>query len=197
MEIMSRKYPLENCAISVIGVDIPDQEKRIIRIIEELGGTYSPRVTSEVFCVLVKRVGSQHNAIQTLNIPSVDLQWLWDCRSYRRKVSFDQYYAKPFIGLCVSCTGYTNEERNHIEKLVCENGGNFSSKMSRETCTHLMTEEEDPSPTSKYAYAKLWRTVQIVTMKWLTDCHKQKCEEQNYCINWNEHNEAKSFEHSQ
>jgi hypothetical protein len=90
---MSQKHPLENCAVSVIGVDVPDQEKRIIRIIEELGGTYSPRVTNDVFCVLVKRVGSQHNAIQKYKIPCVDLQWLWDCRSYRRRVSFDQYYA--------------------------------------------------------------------------------------------------------
>ena len=173
---MSQKYPLENCSISVIGVDVSDQEKRIIRIIEELGGTYSPRVTNDVFCVLVKRVGSQHNAIEKYKIACVDLQWLWDCRSYRRRVSFDQYFAKPFIGLSVSCTGYTNEERNHIQNCVIENGGEFSSKMSRETCTHLITEEEDPSPTSKYAYAKLWRTVQIVTMKWLTDCNKQKCQ---------------------
>ena len=48
--------------------------------------------------------------------------------------------------------------------------------MSRETCTHLITEEVDPSPTSKYAYAKLWNSVQIVAMKWLTDCKKLKSE---------------------
>ena len=171
----SQLPPLTNCIISVIGVSIPDEEKRIIRIIKELGGTFSSIVTDSVFCALTKKLGFQNNAIKEYEIPTIELQWLWDCRAYRRKLPFDQYYAKPFIGLTISCTGYTNDERNLIEDCVIENGGAFSSKMSRETCTHLITEEEDSSPTSKFAYARLWRTVQIVTMKWLTDCKKSKC----------------------
>jgi twin BRCT domain/BRCA1 C Terminus (BRCT) domain len=174
---MSQLLPLDKCIICVIGVTVPEELSRISRIISELGGTCSPRVTDEVYCVLVKKVGPQHNAIEAFNTPAIELQWLWDCRSYHRKLSFEQYYAKPFIGLCISCTGYTNDERNLIEKCVTENGGEFSSKMSRETCTHLITEEEDPSSTSKFAYAKLWRTVQIVTMKWLTECKKKKCKQ--------------------
>ena len=167
-------YPLDQCQIGVIGVIIPDEEKRIIRIIKELGGTYISQVKSDTFCVLVKKVGPQHSAIQTHQTPAVDLQWLWDCRSYRRKLAFDKYYAKPLIGLVVCCTGYTNEERSFIEECIVGNGGEFSSKMCRETCTHLITEEEDTNPKSKYAYARVWRTVQIVTLKWLTECKRRK-----------------------
>ena len=172
---MLTMLPLEQCKIGVIGVIIPDEEERIIRIIKELGGTYTPAVQSDTYCVLVKKVGPQHGAIQTHNIPAVDLQWLWDCRHYRRKLNFQKYYAKPLIGLVISCTGYTNEERSFIEECIIDNGGAFSSKMIRETCTHLITEDEDKSPTSKYAYAKVWRTVQIVTLKWLTECKLRKC----------------------
>ena len=168
------KGPLDLCKIAVIGVTVRDEEKRLIRIIHELGGIYASDVKADTFCALVKKVGPQHKAIITHKIPAVDLQWLSDCRRSLRNLSFDNYIVKPLIGLVICCTGYTNEERNLIEKCTTENGGEFSSKMNRETCTHLITEEEDPSTTSKYAYAKVWRTVQIVTMKWLTDCKKQK-----------------------
>ena len=168
--------PLDQCILSIVGVSDPDEEKRIIRIIKELGGTYSPKVQIGTYCVLMKKVGAQHKAIQEYQTPVVELQWLWDCRSYQRKLSFDKYYAKPLIGLNISCTGYEADVKELIMKCITESGGEFSSRMSRETCTHLITEEVDPSPTSKYAYAKLWNSVQIVTMKWLTDCKKLKSE---------------------
>ena len=191
--------PLEQCKLSVVGVSDPDEEKRIVRIIKELGGTHSSMVDGDTYCVLMKKVGHQYKAINTHKTPVVELQWLWDCRSYQRKLNFDKYYAKPLIGLVISCTGYETDIKELIVKCVTESGGEFSSRMSRETCTHLITEEVDPSPTSKYAYAKLWNSVQIVTMKWLTDCKKNKstCMSTSCTFNYNENDEIVTIDQFQ
>jgi hypothetical protein len=163
---------LHQCKICVLGVTDHDEEKRIIRIIKELGGLYCSQITDDIFCAIIKKAGSHnHKKVQALKIPAVELNWLWDCRSGHIKLPLDRYLIRPFIGLVICCTGYAPEDRELIQRIVTDCGGEFSLGM-RQTCTHLIAEDEDPS--SKYTSAKNWRTVQIVTIQWLRECEKSK-----------------------
>jgi hypothetical protein len=76
---------------------------RLIRIIKALGGTYTSNINSEVFCILVKKVGSpKHNLAKNLKIPLVEIQWLLDCRLKNEKLELEKYMVKCFLGLVMT-----------------------------------------------------------------------------------------------
>ena len=79
----------------------------MIRIIESLGGIYNAKINVDVFCVLVKKVGStKHTQAKSLKIPLVQIQWLHDCRKQNEKLQLEKYMIKCFVGLVTCCIGY-------------------------------------------------------------------------------------------
>ena len=159
------------------------EERSLTSLIKELGGKLSSELdTGETLCLLVRKVGSdKHKAAQRHNIPAVEVEWLRDCKREKQRLSFDSYSVRPFLGLSISCTGYNAEVRFMIQKTVEENGGEFMATMVKEKCTHLIAEEVGEG---KYAHAKSWGTVHIVTKQWLDDCHRKKTwlAEYNYLV---------------
>jgi hypothetical protein len=76
---------------------------RLIRIIKEIGGIYTSKINSEVFCILAKKVGSpRHNQAKNLNIPLIEIRWLFDCRSKNERLELGRYMIKCFLGLVMN-----------------------------------------------------------------------------------------------
>jgi hypothetical protein len=76
---------------------------RLIRIIKEIGGIYTSKINSEVFCILARKVGSpRHTQAMNLNIPVIEIQWLFDCRSKNERLELGKYMIKCFLGLVMS-----------------------------------------------------------------------------------------------
>ena len=165
---------LDSCNISSSGVS-SKEERKIASLVNELGGTYSSDLFSNTFCLLVKRVGTKKQQIAiSSSVPTIEFKWLEDCKSAKKRLEFTNYLVRPFLGLCICCTGYSPEERFIIQKIVEENGGVYSSTLVRDKVTHLIAEEA--SDEGKFAFAKMWGNVHIVTKKWIDDCVSSKCE---------------------
>ena len=166
------------CVTGVTSVE----EKGIRQVIAELGGEFTTAMAKgETSCLLVRKVGSEkHRKALDWNVPTVEVQWLKDCKNSNKALPFDNYLVRPFLGLNVSCTGYEAEERFLIQKTVEENGGAFSATMVKDKCTHLVAEAVGEGAGNKYTVAKSWGNVHIVTKKWVEDCHEAKRYLQEY-----------------
>ena len=57
-------------------------------------------------------------------------------------------------------------------QIVADNGGQFSGKMNRSECTHLLI---DTNTGEKYNKAMQWKTVKVVPFNWLLACNKKVC----------------------
>jgi topoisomerase (DNA) II binding protein 1 len=94
----------------------------------------------------------------------------------------DRYKIQPLKGCNVCLTGYTDRRfRDSISKKVEENGGKYYADLIEGKCTHLLA-KEPKGP--KYEHAVQWKSVKIVSAKWLTDCiqAQEKVDETPYLV---------------
>jgi topoisomerase (DNA) II binding protein 1 len=168
---MSKLLPLKGCKICVTGVT-SKEENIAAKIIKEMGGTFSTNLSKDIYCLLVKRVGSKkHITAQNLGIPSLEMEWLFCCKTEFKKLDFDIYKVRPFLGCMITCTQVTPEIRFKLQKLIEENGGKYNPVLDKDSCTHLVAVNKEGE---KYLHAKSWGTVHIVTLSWIEECTLQK-----------------------
>lgn len=166
-QVSNCRQPLRGVKICLTGIS-SNEERKFKQCISTLGGIFSNNLTKDSSCLLVKKVGSKkYQAALDLNIPVLQLEWLNDCFSTFSMLPMDAYRAKPFTGLAFSSTGYSVEDRSAIQHLIAENGGINCEKMAQDICTHLIALT---SGSDKYKAAKQWKTVQVVSRRWLDDC---------------------------
>jgi topoisomerase (DNA) II binding protein 1 len=164
---MELNNPLNDYKICLTGVT-STEERKASKLILQLGGKFSSNLTKDVFCLLVKKVGSKKYQVATeLKIPTLEIQWLLDCYTIKSFVCIDSYKTKPFTGLSFSITGFQPEDRKYMQQQIIENGGINCDKMTRDNCTHLIALT---AGSEKYNAAKVWNTIHVVNRKWLEDC---------------------------
>ena len=77
------------------------------------------------------------------------------------------YIVPVFAGCVITASGFSYEVRMQISQIVTNNGGRFSGSMERADCTHLVI---NSNTGEKYRKAMEWKTVKVVTLKWLMKC---------------------------
>uniref|UniRef100_A0AC35FSL4 BRCT domain-containing protein n=1 Tax=Panagrolaimus sp. PS1159 TaxID=55785 RepID=A0AC35FSL4_9BILA len=82
-------------------------------------------------------------------------------------IPLGDYMIKVFTGCFMTTSGFNGDQRLKISQLVRQHGGEFSGSMAQQTCTHLVI---DSNTGEKYRKAVEWKTVKIVTLKWLMKC---------------------------
>lgn len=77
-------------------------------------------------------------------------------------------YVIPIFHNCViTCSGFDPGVRLTICNLIENNGGEFTTDMVHQTCTHLII---NSNTGKKYNTARTWGDIKIVTDKWLLKC---------------------------
>ncbi|KAK3242036.1 hypothetical protein CYMTET_48253 [Cymbomonas tetramitiformis] len=100
-----------------------------------------------------------------LEVVSVD--WLRACEEAGKFVRSTKYSLKPFTGLHICGTSLEPGDRDRIEKLCAENGGEYSSDLRKAYTTHLVAAS---TTSDKCKYARDWGSVWVVSPKWFYDC---------------------------
>ncbi|KAI8854030.1 twin BRCT domain-containing protein [Chytridium lagenaria] len=65
----------------------PNDREKVIQIVEALGWTFNPHLTSDVTHLVATRVGSEKCTVaKAMRIPIVSISWLEECRQRLRRV---------------------------------------------------------------------------------------------------------------
>lgn len=160
-------------------------DQLVLTTVVSLGGEVYNDLIEDIFCVLLKRVGSSayQSALQQ-NIPCVNLQWVLDCQTFQSLLPLDDYLVKPLTGLSLSFTGFnfSPEQHNDVRALVSSLGGTNCEKLTLidgtddiSSCTHLIAMEikETEKPNPKLEAARRWKAINIVTRGWLDACARE------------------------
>ncbi|CAP23347.2 Protein CBR-MUS-101 [Caenorhabditis briggsae] len=79
----------------------------------------------------------------------------------------ESYKLRVFEGLEISISSIDGVDRTNLIQLVEEHGGRVSGNMSKNRCSHLIT---DKTSGQKYLKASEWKTVRIVQTRWIRKC---------------------------
>lgn len=161
-----------------------EELQRAQTIIANNGGTHSPAIIDITGCIVTGSVNDKNYqaAQKSKKIACVTFKWLYDCYKEsklepdkRRKLPLplEDYPVPSFLGLTVTCTQVTQEERKEIEGLIKANRGTYSAELIKGTCTHLVCLKGDMAGSEKYRSARRWGMF-TVSVKWVKDCVAQK-----------------------
>ncbi|XP_043575384.1 DNA topoisomerase 2-binding protein 1 [Chiloscyllium plagiosum] len=95
-------------------------------------------------------------------------------------VDMEEHLCPPFLGCTVCVTGLSSQDRQEVQRLTLENGGQYSGQLKMNDCTHLIVQEPKGQ---KYECAKKWN-VYCVSIQWFFDSIKHgTCQdESNYKV---------------
>jgi len=144
------------------------EEAEIATIIQSLGGKHSSTFSRDVYCLILRRVGSKkHEIALTLKIPVVTRDWLYNCTKERVLLDLIKYQPPLFCGLKISCTQLELAQRQVVQAQIVMHGGEYCPSLVLGQSTHLVALRPDGD---KYINAKSWRNVHIVTPEWIDKC---------------------------
>ncbi|KAL6208329.1 hypothetical protein ACLB2K_019280 [Fragaria x ananassa] len=159
------------CCLALDGVNVlasgfeADEKIEIRNLITSMGGVLHTKTSLDVSFVIAKDVlATKYKwALYTLKKPVLTINWLYQCCKEHRIVPQESFRVLPFSGLMISVTRIPADERKKIEKLVIENGGQYSGELTKK-CTHLICDISFEG--DKYKVARKWGYIYIVTRKW-------------------------------
>ncbi|KAL6211993.1 hypothetical protein ACLB2K_017216 [Fragaria x ananassa] len=158
------------CCLALDGVNVlasgfkADEKIKIRNLITSMGGVLHTKTSLDVSFVIAKDViATKYKwALYTLKKPVLTIHWLYQCCKEHHIVPQESFRVLPFSGLMISVTRIPADEQKKIEKLVIENGGQYSGELTKK-CTHLIC---DAPEGDKYKVARNWGYIYIVTGKW-------------------------------
>ncbi|XP_044480329.1 DNA topoisomerase 2-binding protein 1-A-like isoform X1 [Mangifera indica] len=158
------------CCLAMDGVKVlasgfdMDEKVKIEKLVTAMGGVLQTKASLDVNFVIVKNVlaAKYKWALNTLKKPIVTINWLSQCWNEHRVVPQESYRVLPFSGLMICVTRIPADKRKEIEKLIIQNGGNYSPELTKK-CTHLIC---DAPEGDKYKVAQRWGHIHIVNRKW-------------------------------
>ncbi|KXG27960.1 DNA topoisomerase 2-binding protein 1 isoform X2 [Sorghum bicolor] len=141
------------------------EKVRIEELVTAMGGHLLTRHSMDVDFVIVKdvTVAKYKWALNILKKPIVTMKWLEQCWIEHRVVPHEPYRILPFTGLNICLTKLDPGERKELEKMVVQNGGQFSPCLTRK-CTHLVANKPGGD---KYVVAQKWGNIHIVNPRWV------------------------------
>lgn len=159
------------CCLAMDGVKIlcsgfeKDEKAKIEELVTAMGGLLQSKSSVDVNFVIVKDVmaAKYKYAVNNLKKPVVTMNWLEQCWIEHRVVPHEPYRILPFAGLNICVTKLNPDERKELEKIIVQNGGQFSACLTRK-CTHLVANKPGGD---KYVVAKRWGNIHIVNPRWV------------------------------
>ncbi|XP_058097430.1 uncharacterized protein LOC131242662 isoform X2 [Magnolia sinica] len=158
------------CCLAMDGVKVlasgfeKDEKVKIEKLVTAMGGVLHTRTSLDVSFIIVKNVlaAKYKWALNVLKKPIVTSSWLHQCWNEHRIVPHEPYRILPFTGLTICATRIPADVRKEMEKLVVQNGGQYSADLTKK-CTHLIS---DAPEGDKFLVARRWGHINIVTKKW-------------------------------
>ncbi|CAM0151749.1 unnamed protein product [Urochloa decumbens] len=159
------------CCLAMDGVTIlcsgfeKAEKDRIEELVTAMGGLLQSKSSMDVNFVIVKDVmaAKYKYAVNSLKKPVVTMNWLEQCWIEHRVVPHEPYRILPFAGLNICITKLNPVERKELEKIIVQNGGQFSACLMRK-CTHLVANKPGGD---KYVVARRWGNIHIVNPRWV------------------------------
>ncbi|XP_048380189.1 DNA topoisomerase 2-binding protein 1 isoform X2 [Stegostoma tigrinum] len=103
-------------------------------------------------------------------------------------VDMAEHLCPPFLGCTICVTGLSSQDRQEVQRLTLENGGQYTGQLKMNDCTHLIVQE---AKGQKYECAKKWN-VYCVSIQWFFDSIKHgTCQDES---NYKVESETKSAE---
>ncbi|XP_020679576.1 DNA topoisomerase 2-binding protein 1 isoform X1 [Dendrobium catenatum] len=159
------------CCLAMDGVKVlasgfeRDEKAMIEKLVTAMGGVLQAKAAMDVNFVIVKNVlaAKYKWALHVLKKPIVNMSWLCQCWIEHRVVPQEPYRILPFMGLTICVTRIPADERKEIERLIIQNGGQYSADLTKK-CSHLVS---DAPAGDKYVVAQRWGHIHIVSRKWI------------------------------
>ncbi|CAO2152825.1 unnamed protein product [Urochloa humidicola] len=159
------------CCLAMDGVKIlcsgfeKAERVKIEELVTAMGGLLQSKSSLDVNFVIVKDVmaAKYKYAVNSLKKPVVSMNWLEQCWIEHRVVPHEPYRILPFAGLNICITKLNPVERKELEKIVVQNGGQYSACLTRK-CTHLVANKPEGD---KYIVARRWGNIHIVNPRWV------------------------------
>uniref|UniRef100_A0A914PIE4 BRCT domain-containing protein n=1 Tax=Panagrolaimus davidi TaxID=227884 RepID=A0A914PIE4_9BILA len=176
-----------NFIVTVTGLDL-EERKNVFDKIDALGGVSSgimSKETTHLFANMCDPKSEKYQRAVRDRIMIVSPAWVdfaYEAAKHgtlSNSIPLADHMIKVFTGCVMTASGFNGDQRLKISELVRQNGGEFSGSMAQQTCTHLVI---DSNTGEKYRKAVEWKTVKIVTLKWLIKCAESgiKYDEDDY-----------------
>ncbi|XP_030062412.1 DNA topoisomerase 2-binding protein 1 isoform X2 [Microcaecilia unicolor] len=170
-------HPVYNMTMADITISCTslDKETReeVHKYVQMMGGRVYRDLNVSVTHLIAGEVGSKKYLVAaSLKKPILLPSWvraLWE-RSQKSMISgadikMEEYLCPLFLGCTICVTGVSSVARKEIQRLTCENGGQYTGQLKMNECTHLIV--QDPKG-QKYECAKKWN-VHCVSIQWFFD----------------------------
>lgn len=157
------------------------EKKEIAKILKLMNGKLSDKIDSSVTHLITNTTKSvKYLEAAASKIPIYHYQWVqsvWKkCLKEKnhniRATSsiFDTHKLPPFFDLKIACTGVAKEEKNNLETLIEENGGEFAETYNSSSTDILLIKRKDPT-NPKYQNA-VKRKIPILKCEWVEESVK-------------------------
>ncbi|XP_057665915.1 DNA topoisomerase 2-binding protein 1-B isoform X1 [Diorhabda carinulata] len=145
--------------------------------IEQMGGCYTDSLVEKNTHLVTGSAKSEKYLVAAeAGIKLMCPPWIDDVWNVSQSVNvhaddeqFKTHTCLPFHNLTISSTGITNTAEKHkIEKIIKDNGGNFSGKLTLAT-TDILICSGDVTRSEKFKAARQCPHIKCVNINWVTD----------------------------
>ncbi|XP_067856042.1 DNA topoisomerase 2-binding protein 1 [Heptranchias perlo] len=144
--------------------------------VQLMGGRILRDFNISVTHLIAGEVGSKKYLVAaSLKKPIVRPSWVKACweKSQQRMinltdVNMEEHLCPPFLGCTICVTGLSSLDRQEVQRLTLENGGQYTGQLKMNDCTHLIVQEPKGQ---KYECAQKWN-VYCVSIQWFFDSIK-------------------------
>ncbi|KAL7976778.1 hypothetical protein Chor_008727 [Crotalus horridus] len=170
-------HPVFNMTMADVTVSCTSLPKETREEVHEnvqlMGGRVYRDLNVLVTHLIAGEVGSKKYLVAAnLKKPILLPTWiktLWD-KSQRRiirytDINMGDFLCPPFLGCTICVTGLSSMDRQEVQRLTTENGGQYTGQLKMNECTHLIVQEPKGQ---KYECAKRWN-VHCISMQWFFD----------------------------
>ncbi|XP_058035608.1 DNA topoisomerase 2-binding protein 1 isoform X2 [Ahaetulla prasina] len=161
-----------------------ETREEVHEYVQLMGGRVYRDLNVLVTHLIAGEVGSKKYLVAAnLKKPILLPTWikaLWDKSQHRitryTDVNMGEFLCPPFLGCTICVTGLSSMDRQEVQRLTTENGGQYTGQLKMNECTHLIVQEPKGQ---KYECAKRWN-VHCVSMQWFFDSiEKRFCQDES------------------
>ena len=150
-----------------------ERERQLTEGLRRAGGSHAGPLTKDTTHLVAARVGSdKFRTALSLGMSVVEVRWLEDCLRLGRRLDERDYRPPPFLGLTITATQLTRDERQRLREAVESHGGRYEQDLRPELCTHLIAERPEGD---KYLLVRHSASVRVMRKEWVFACVREKC----------------------
>ncbi|XP_063160066.1 DNA topoisomerase 2-binding protein 1 isoform X2 [Candoia aspera] len=170
-------HPVFNMTMADVTVSCTSLPKETREEVHEyvqlMGGRIYRDLNVLVTHLIAGEVGSKKYLVAAnLKKPILLPAWvktLWDKSQPRiiryTDINMGDFLCPPFLGCTICVTGLSSMDRQEVQRLTTENGGQYTGQLKMNECTHLIVQEPKGQ---KYECARRWN-VHCISMQWFFD----------------------------